>query len=280
MPQVANFVPADLTEAGGPGLLGWNGYQLHFLAEGDSWFTISALPGGNLLQELHLDKWAMLINTAYPGDKLSNIVEWRDNQEFVRLLAIPRFAYQWDAILLSAGGNDLTAAAGAENGILKKASTDPAELESWINRPHLEKFLAYVKANMECMVELRDSPESPNKGIPMFVHTYDYPTARPAPAKLLDSIDVSGPWLYDTYVKLGLPQTLWVPMTEFLIDSLAETLLNMNLANVHVVDTRGAMERAAEGTTANSGDWINEIHPNMNGRKKLAKRWAAALNKL
>ncbi|MBI5784308.1 MAG: hypothetical protein HZA64_02530 [Rhodocyclales bacterium] len=280
MPQVANFVPSDLEVPGGPGLLGWNGYQRHFLAEGDSWFTLAALPGGNLLQELHLDRWAMVVNTAYPGDKLSNIVEWRDNQEFVRLLAVPGFAYQWDAILLSAGGNDLIAAAGTRGGLLKQPAADPMVLENWINRASLQKFLDYVKANMACIVDLRDSADSPNKGIPIYAHTYDYPTARPAPAKFMGTLDFSGPWLYDAYVGIGLPEQLWVPMTEFLIDALAETLLGMNLANVHVIDTRGVMARAAEGSTGDSGDWLNEIHANRNGRKKLAHRWNDVLNQV
>lgn len=280
MPQVANFVPTDLIEAGSPGYLGWNGYERHFLAEGDSWFTLAALPGGNLLQELELDRWAMVVNTAYPGDKLSHIVEWRDNQEFVRLLAIPKFAYQWDAILLSAGGNDLIGAAGAQGGLIRKTTADPTVLDNWIDADSLAKFQGYVRANMECIVELRDSAASPNKGIPIYAHTYDYPTARPAPARLLDGPAISGPWLYDTYVRLGLPGALWVPMTERLIDVLAQTLLGLNLPNVHVIDTRGVMERAAEGSTRNSGDWLNEIHANRNGRKKLARRWEPELNKL
>lgn len=280
MPQVANCLPADLIQPANAGLLGWNGYERHFLAEGDSWFTLAALPGGNLLQELELDRWAMLVNTAYPGDKLSHIVEWRDNQEFVRLLAIPKYAFKWDAILLSAGGNDLIGAAGAEGGLIQKPAGDPNVLDNWINAGSLAKFQAYVKANMECIVELRDSPQSPNKGIPIFTHTYDYPTARPAPAKLLGAVDFAGPWLYDTYVRLGLPAALWVPMTERLIDALATTLLTLNLPNVHVIDTRGVMLRAAEGSTGDSGDWLNEIHANRSGRKKLARRWEPELNKL
>jgi hypothetical protein len=278
MRKVYNFVPRDLEVPGGPGLLGWNGYQRHFLAEGDSWFTLAALPGGNLLQELHHEPLAMLVNTAYPGDKLSNIVEWRDNWEFVRLLTKPGFAYQWDAILLSAGGNDLIAAAGTKGGLIKVPAADPMVLENWINRDSLDKFLRYVKANMECIVELRDSPDSPNKGIPIYAHTYDYPTARPEPARFMGAVDFSGPWLYDAYADIGLPRALWVPMTECLIDALATTLLGMNLANVHVIDTRGVMERAVEGTTGNSGDWLNEIHANRDGRTKLAHCWENVLN--
>jgi hypothetical protein len=280
MPQVANFTPDQLAEAGGPGLPGWNGYERHFLAEGDSWFTLSALPGDNILLEMKLDRQAMVVNTAYPGDHLSHIVQWRDNPQFVNLLAVPKFAYQWDAILLSAGGNDLIGAAGAEGGLIRKPAGDPAVLDNWINAASLAKFQAYVKANMECIVELRDSPQSPNKGIPIFTHTYDYPTARPAPAKLLGAANFAGPWLYDTYQRFGLPGALWVPMTERLIDALATTLLGLNLPNVHVIDTRGVLVRAAAGSTGNSGDWLNEIHANRGGLKKLAARWAEALNKL
>ena len=48
-------------------------YPWHFLAEGDSWFTIAAIPSSNLLLELRLGRWTQILNLAYPGDTLRNI---------------------------------------------------------------------------------------------------------------------------------------------------------------------------------------------------------------
>ncbi|WP_373509036.1 hypothetical protein [Thiocapsa sp.] len=39
-----------------------------------------------------------------------------------------------------------------------------------------------------------------------------------------------------------------------------------------MVDTRGALTRAALGHRGDSQDWQNEIHPNGGGYEKLAKR--------
>lgn len=82
----------------------WSNFERHYLADGDSWFTLAALPGGNVLQELELKRSSLVVSTAYPGDTLSHIVDWRRNLQFVNMLSRRDFAYEWDAVLLSARG--------------------------------------------------------------------------------------------------------------------------------------------------------------------------------
>jgi len=50
--------------------------------------------------------------------------------------------------------------------------------------------------------------------------------------------------------------------------------------NVHIVDSRGATLRAAAGTTGESNDWENEIHPTPAGYSLLAKKWRPQLDTL
>ena len=83
------------------------GYAWRFLAEGDSWFTIGAIPSSNLLYELRLRKRAIILNLDYPGDTIANISQLSANTEFTRRLAHPNWQSDWNAILLSGGGNDL-----------------------------------------------------------------------------------------------------------------------------------------------------------------------------
>ena len=46
--------------------------------------------------------------------------------------------------------------------------------------------------------------------------------------------------------------------------------------NLHFLDTMGIpLLPAALGATADSGDWVNEIHLNRNGLKKFSPRYAA-----
>jgi hypothetical protein len=278
MPKAVNWTASDLSQPAG--IWGWNDFEHRFLAEGDSWFTLAALPGGNLLQELSLDRSSLIVNTAYPGDTLSHIVDWRDNRDFVNLLSAPGFAYKWDAVLLSAGGNDLVDAALSPNGIVQRPTGTTARVESCINQSSLDAFECYMRANLASVVELRDSPDSPNKGIPIFIHTYDYPTARPAPAKLLGAVGVSGPWLHKAYTHHQVPGEVWASLTDHLMDRLATVLNGLNLPNVTVIDTRGTLDRAVTGDPGNSGDWLNEIHANIGGRKKLARIWADKLNRI
>ena len=43
------------------------------------------------------------------------------------------------------------------------------------------------------------------------------------------------------------------------------------------VPTVGTLAPAAAGAPGNSGDWLNEIHPNRAGWNKLAKIWRAEI---
>ena len=51
----------------------------------------------------------------------------------------------------------------------------------------------------------------------------------------------------------------------------------LGLANVHVIDTLGTLVRAAPDSRGNSNDWLNEIHPNAGGYRKLAAAWRATI---
>jgi hypothetical protein len=82
-------------------------YPWHFLAEGDSWFTIAAIPSSNRLLELRLGRWTQILNLAYPGDTLKSIEDLTSNKDLRRFLARKNFCSHFDALLLSGGGNDL-----------------------------------------------------------------------------------------------------------------------------------------------------------------------------
>jgi hypothetical protein len=77
-------------------------------------------------------------------------------------------------------------------------------------------------------------------------------------------------------------------VSDFLVDRLAQALLVLDarsggpqaLPGVVVVDTRGTLERAAAGQQGNDADWVNEIHPNPGGYRKLAHKLTAELNRL
>jgi lysophospholipase L1-like esterase len=120
--------------------------------------------------------------------------------------------------------------------------------------------------------------------VPVIVHGYDYPTPRNAPARFL-TVRVLGPWLQRAYDEMGIDAAVRVPLTDFLVDVLAEAIKVMAmgptaLPQVYFVETRHSLERAAVGSTGTSGDWLNEIHPSHEGYRKIAARISATLTDL
>jgi len=75
----------------------------------------------------------------------------------------------------------------------------------------------------------------------------------------------------------SIPHALWTALADHLIDRLAGVLQTLDLANVHLIDTRGTCQRAVLGATGRSNDWINEIHPTSGGYAKLADRVQGAV---
>jgi hypothetical protein len=134
-----------------------------------------------------------------------------------------------------------------------------------------------VLAGYRRIIAMRDASDA-NPETPIVLHAYDYPTPRPAPATFIGQ-PARGPWLLPAMQAAGVPETLYEDVTDVVFDGLADALLSLHAPQrgVHVVDTRGTLERAALNTTGLSGDWINEIHPDAHGYALLARKVAGEL---
>jgi lysophospholipase L1-like esterase len=254
-------------------------YAWRILAEGDSWFTIGAIPSSNLLYELRLKKRTVILNLGYPGDTIANVSQLSANTELSRRLVHPNWASDWNALLLSGGGNDLIDQAAD---IIRSSPTGSGKKAAdHVNADRLAAFKQGIQAGYRRIVALRDSATGPNQGKPIVVHTYDYATPRPAPATFLIA-PISKPWMHPVFEKYAVPKSLRIKIAEHLLDALAEALLELGeeLPAFHVVDTRNTLERADIDAKGNSGDWLNEIHPNGDGYRKIASKLAAKLHKV
>ena len=114
-------------------------------------------------------------------------------------------------------------------------------------------------------------------------------TPRNAPARFIGLVRMRGPWLYKAFAGSGLDIALQQRIADLLIDRLAAALLELDAGNTvsskalpgfHVVDTRNTLVRANPVDVGNSNDWLNEIHPNLWGYRKLAARLSAAINEV
>jgi GDSL-like Lipase/Acylhydrolase len=254
----------------------WQDYDRHYLAEGDSWFSLSDLLSPSFLyrfgNHVPLRHSTLIVNCSYPGDTLANMVEWSKNPDFPRLLAKQNFGWEWDGVLLSAGGNDLINAALSPAGILRERA-NPASFQDFIVDDAITMLENHLREYFRYFAGLRDtSAITANRTIPIFYHTYGYPTARNAPAS------VAGPWLYRAYMQKHIPGQYWDALTHTLMNRLAKILRGFSElgSNLQLVDTLENVELkpAIENSTGSSGDWLNEIHLNNAGKDKVARYWA------
>jgi lysophospholipase L1-like esterase len=259
-------------------------YGLRILAEGDSWFSMGAIPSTNLLAELRFAQDTIIVNAAYPGDTIRHMSEISDNLPLRRMLVQKNFAYDWDLILLSGGGNDLIDAASSL--IVPPAAGGGADPRSCVDATRLALLVADVQAGYRHIAALRAASERPaNRNVPIVTHIYDFPTPRDSPAKFV-GIPVRGPWLYRALERAGIADpALRQGICDYLLTALGNGIAALTgpadpIANFHIVATRGLLVRAAQGATGSSGDWQNEIHPNATGYRKLGAQIAPAIEAL
>lgn len=248
------------------------------LAQGDSWFSIGAIPPTlttNLLDEFALARATYIVNCAAPGRELRIMADTTTSLPFLRLLK-GNMARRWDAILLSGGGNDLIAWAlsttADENGRLfllpterPAGSLQPDQYLSDDGWSHFEFELIDVFA---AFIDARDA--GPNQGVPVILHTYDLPAPRPAPAG-----PGFGPWLSTAMDSFGVPHQDWNNVASVLFQRLKKLLEDIaaHFPAVTLVDTLGTLQPAQNTDTGMTGDWCNEIHPTRAGYAKLAAVW-------
>ena len=285
MPKVQVFKPADFDKPDAPDL---NQFNPVLLAEGDSWFTLGAIPAYNMLDGLDFPTFGAVINLAYPGDtvsKMEHALKSGDSQRRVDVWAseLGRWvadsaAYPLSGILLSGGGNDLIEAFPH----LLKAPCDYAPISrdsiaDAFDAEALEKFDQFIAASFTGIVNFVRNHGGPNAHVPIFCHTYDFPTPNDAPATILGA-RIGNPWMYPHLMERNVPQALWTALADLLLRRLAAQLKNLDLPDFHVVNTLDTLARAQLGARGESGDWSNEIHPSRAGYKKLGRKLAKAVS--
>lgn len=267
-------------------------YERHLLAQGDSWFSIGAIPPTRttrVVAELRLFKSTVVVNCARPGALLHRMTNTTSEQSFLRLLR-GRTARKWHAILLSGGGNDLidACAAGPENPPGQRILRTPDERGSgpltgadYVSEPGWQVFAQHIGEVFGRVVAERDS--GINKGVPLVWHNY----ARVMPTRV--GAAGFGPWLRPSLERFGVPEADFLKLSDELIARLGKLVADLvaqhkaadPACNLHVADSQSAgLVLADIDATGSSGDWINEIHPTRGGYQKAAMAWQAVLDPL
>ena len=287
------IAPEQVMAAGEAGAFPFDLYQARCLAQGDSWFSIGALPPpltSNVLDAMALAKAVVVVNCARPAKVLQHMADTSRERHFLRLLT-GRLALKWDAILMSGGGNDLIDAAGVGPGappalrlLATPAERGPGPLPpaGYLSAAGWDTFERHLGAVFTALVDRRDS--GLNRHVPLLLHTYAHLVPRPAGAGA-----GFGPWLQPALDAFAVPPAEREGVARELLDRLADLLARLVAQRqaqdpgcaLHLVDTRAAGLVPADAADADaSGDWINEIHPNREGYRKCAAVWRATLDHL
>ena len=284
MPQIDVFTPEQVTNQVNPAPIG--AYNLQLLAQGDSWFSIGnlGLPTSNLFDGMSTTTQACAVNCARPGVKLSRMTD-NVKQPFFLSMLNGKLSQQWGGILLSGGGNDLIEAVQAgpdntpDNRILATQSewTTAVGGDKYLSNLGWAKFAKYLTAVVAGFLATRD--QGPNKGVPVIMHTYDDAVPRNCGAGL-----GAGPWLYPAMLAFKIPQSDWalasqaiLTRLQVLLDHIAATTPDGSL---HIVHTQGTLTPALTTDTGGTLDWANEIHPSINGYRKLSALWQPVLDQV
>ncbi|MFT7771745.1 SGNH/GDSL hydrolase family protein [Roseateles sp.] len=255
-------------------------FEKTFLAEGDSWMDASAAVQGSLPYYLAEEfnrrgKTHLIINISTSGQTLQRISATMSGDYLWWLKQL-----RYDAVLLSAGGNDFIDAArdeAAGEGLLRDMQGQPLPADGYecVRQEALRSLVdGFLNPNFAAMYDaLRAS--SRNAGTPLLLNCYDTPVARNAPA----IPGLVGPWLWTAYRSNHIDPSLWPSLTQGLFRDIKAAVEGWAIGRtgVELMPTTGVLTPASPDATGSSGDWKNEIHPNARGWRKQASIWADRL---
>ncbi|OGA40529.1 MAG: hypothetical protein A3G24_18670 [Betaproteobacteria bacterium RIFCSPLOWO2_12_FULL_62_13] len=227
------------------------------LAEGDSWFSYWIPGNGNLINRFDHDIWKdqyTILCIASPGDEAIKMVDGNSRWVLQETLK----AYRTIRMLLfSGGGNDI-----AGKNLLKLLQPDcsgATNYKACFRAGQPAQRIAEIEHAYRDLITIRDMcrPEAV-----IVTHNYDYPVLG---RKLLWMA-----WL-DPYMELAkVPRRFRRDIVAEFIDGLGNMLNGLKQAGFEFVKTSGAL---------NGADWANELHPNLEGFKKVARRFRKTLLK-
>lgn len=251
--------------------------NLAYLAQGDSWFSFGSFPfskTNNLLMYLKLKKKALVVNCAKPGADLVDMTKSRSDQSFLDMFSF----HSWNGILLSAGGNDLIAAAQKNTGpasrrilLTQEERGTGSSVERYISPEGWAAFANNLISEFKKIERLRDAKGSLCVDVPIYVHSYDYATPRLNGKK--------SQWLHKACELFAVPEKDRLALSKHLLKKLeSDVLTQTGVTNLHVISTLGTLKPSKTSDTGNTEHWANEIHPNPTGYKLIAEKVAAVLN--
>ncbi len=236
---------------------------LRILAEGDSWFDYPNFRGAGVIWQLEntIKLNALFLNLAKAGDEARYMLGVDERKVLADQLkqAVDR-GRPFDGLLFSGGGNDIV---GNPLVLWLKTFAAGMTADQVIDSPRFDAAAGLVLAAYEDLIQIRDA-QSPDTAI--FLHAYDHaiPDGR--------GICGIGPWLQPSLKARGVPEALRRDVVKALLSRFATKLqaLASDPRKIFLVPTQGAL-------LGHDGWWDNELHPNADGFRAVAKKFRDAL---
>lgn len=256
----------------------------HIIAIGDSWFDF---PLCTDIMRLLIANWPdpKPLSLAHFGQTSGGILGLARKSKLIEQLQNKKNG-KFDAILISAGGNDL---AGDPFRIWLKSFSENARIEAdAINPEHVKSIIAVVRAAYEDLIEIRDNAARDgltDGKIPIFAHSYDF--AIPSGIPAIETI--AGPWLLPGLVDRGWTRDnvekkqidrrkiIKLLLEEFakMLDSIEDPEPDPTKKSFIHIKTQGTL--FDNKGNWDSGMWHDEMHPTKEGFKKIVRKFVEAI---
>jgi hypothetical protein len=230
--------------------------RLVMLTEGDSWFSYPL--NANIADYVEMMSDFSMLRLEHSGDDARDIMGAGSDQ--LKKLKYYLKNYPVEALLMSAGGNDIVS---AELKKLFNVRVNGATWQSAVKLATLTTLLDDIVASYERLLDARDALRP---DCVVFAHSYCYfePTGRKATGPF--GLGSAGPWMKPVLVARGIDPAIEGPqVSRYLIDELHARLqaLAASRGKFVVIDMRAALP-------VDDVHWADEIHPSGTGFRKLA----------
>jgi hypothetical protein len=231
--------------------------RLVILTEGDSWFSYPL--NANIADYIEMMSDFSILRLEHNGDEAREILATGSDQ--LKKLKYYLKSYPVDALLLSAGGNDLVASE------LSKLLDKKGNGNTWQSSLKLARLTTVLDDIVAAYARLLDARDTLRPNCVVVAHSYCYfrPDGRKAtgPFGLLKA----GPWMRPVLMSKGIdPDTEGREVARYLVDELHARLSSLatTRSRFHVIDMRAALP-------ADDTHWADEIHPSGTGFRRLAE---------